>query len=123
MDKIAGKNKGISHIPLKIKYYSKDVLDLLLIDLPGITKNPVGDQPQDIEQKVLDIVLPFINNPNTLILAVSKALDDLATSDGLKLARSVDPQGLRTIGVITQLDLMDEGSDALNDLLNQTYPL
>jgi len=43
MDKIAGKNKGISHIPLKIKYYSKDVLDLLLIDLPGITKNPVGD--------------------------------------------------------------------------------
>ncbi|CAD8161520.1 unnamed protein product [Paramecium octaurelia] len=122
-DKVAGKNKGISPIAIKVKYFSKDILNLQLIDLPGITKNPVGDQPQDIEQKVLDIVLPFIKNQNSLILAVSKASDDLATSDGLKLARSVDPNGLRTIGVITQLDLMDEGSDILNDLLNQTYPL
>ncbi|CAD8126124.1 unnamed protein product [Paramecium sonneborni] len=122
-DKIAGKNKGISPVPIKVKYFSKDILDLQLIDLPGITKNPVGDQPQDIEQKVLDIVMPFIKNQNSLILAVSKASDDLATSDGLKLARSVDPNGLRTIGVITQLDLMDEGADILNDLLNQTYPL
>ncbi|CAK78344.1 unnamed protein product (macronuclear) [Paramecium tetraurelia] len=122
-DKVAGKNKGISPVAIKVKYFSKDILNLQLIDLPGITKNPVGDQPQDIEQKVLDIVLPFIKNQNSLILAVSKASDDLATSDGLKLARSVDPNGLRTIGVITQLDLMDEGSDILNDLLNQTYPL
>ncbi|CAD8114322.1 unnamed protein product [Paramecium primaurelia] len=122
-DKVAGKNKGISPLSIKVKYFSKDILNLQLIDLPGITKNPVGDQPQDIEQKVLDIVLPFIKNQNSLILAVSKASDDLATSDGLKLARSVDPNGLRTIGVITQLDLMDEGCDILNDLLNQTYPL
>ena len=64
------------------------------------------------------MMMPFIKNPNSLILAVSKASDDLATSDGLKLARLVDPKGIRTIGVITQLDLMDEGSDALNDLLN-----
>ena len=45
--------------------------------------------------------MPFIKNQNSLILAVSKASDDLATSDGLKLARSVDPNGVRTIGVIT----------------------
>ena len=48
-DKIAGKNKGVSSTPLKIKFYSRNVLDLLLIDLPGLTKNPVGDQPIDIE--------------------------------------------------------------------------
>jgi replication fork clamp-binding protein CrfC len=48
-DKVAGKNKGVSHSPLKIKFHSKNVLDLLLIDLPGLTKNPVGDQPIDIE--------------------------------------------------------------------------
>jgi dynamin 1-like protein len=35
--------------------------------------------------------MPFVKNQNSLILAVSKASDDLATSDGLKLARSVDP--------------------------------
>jgi dynamin 1-like protein len=122
-EKVAGKNKGVSSVPLKVRYHSRNVLDLMLIDLPGLTKNPVGDQPLDIEQKVLDLVLPFLKNPNSLILAVSKAQDDLATSEGLKLARQVDPQGVRTIGVITQLDLMDEGNDALNDLLNKTYPL
>jgi len=67
--------------------------------------------------------MPYIKNPNTVILAVSKASDDLANSDSLKLARSVDPEGYRTIGVITCLDLMDEGTDALNDLMNRTYPL
>lgn len=123
MEKIAGRNKAISSQTIKIRYYSKDVLDLLLIDLPGITKIPMGEQPEDIEQKVLDIILPFIRNPNSLILAVTKATTDLATSDGLKLARSVDPNGIRTIGVLTQLDLLEDGSDALDDLQNRTYPL
>ena len=48
-DKVAGKNKGVSSVPLKVRFYSRNVLDLLLIDLPGLTKNPVGDQPLDIE--------------------------------------------------------------------------
>ena len=51
----------------------------------------------------------YISQENTLILAVSPANQDLANSDALKLARSVDPEGLRTIGVITKLDLMDQG--------------
>ena len=122
-EKAAGKNKGVSPIPLRIHFYSRRVLDLILVDLPGLTKIPVGEQPADIESKVLEIVLPFVKNPNSLILAVSKAQDDLATSEGLKLARQVDPEGQRTIGVITQLDLMEQGSDALNDLLNKTYTL
>jgi dynamin 1-like protein len=67
--------------------------------------------------------MPFILNQNAIILAVTKASDDLAISDGLKLARLVDKEGIRTIGVITQLDLMDEDVDNLNDLLNKTYPL
>ena len=50
----------------------------------------------------------FIKPENTIILAVTPANQDLANSDALKLARKVDPDGLRTIGVITKLDLMDE---------------
>lgn len=56
-------------------------------------------------------------------MAVSKGCDDLANSESLKLSRKIDPQGSRTIGVITQLDLIDEGADVLNDLQNKTYPL
>lgn len=100
-EQICGKQKVISNIPIKLKYFSPNVVDLMLVDLPGITKNPVGDQPKDIERQVTELILPYITNPNSLILAVSKANDDLANSEGLKLARDVDPQGLRTLGVIT----------------------
>jgi dynamin 1-like protein len=72
-EKAAGKNKGVTSVPLRLSFHSRRVLDLLLVDLPGLTKIPVGEQPPDIESKVLDIVMPFIKNPNTLILAVSKA--------------------------------------------------
>ena len=80
------------------------------MDLPGITKVPVGDQPEDIEHQISDLIASFIGNPNSLILAVTPATTDLATSEALKLARDVDPEGRRTLAVITKLDLMDAGS-------------
>jgi replication fork clamp-binding protein CrfC len=47
--------------------------------------------------------------PSTIILAVTPANTDLANSDALQVAREVDPEGIRTIGVITKIDLMDKG--------------
>lgn len=88
-----------------------------------MTKVPVGDQPSDIEQQIRDMLLTFIKRENCLILAVTSANQDLATSDALKLAKEVDPEGLRTIGVITKLDLMDEGTDAREILENKLLPL
>lgn len=69
------------------------VLNLTLIDLPGITKVPVGDQPADIEYQIRDMIMQFICRENCLILAVTPANSDLANSDALKLAKDVDPQG------------------------------
>lgn len=69
------------------------------------------------------MVMSFVEKESCLILAVTPANTDLANSDALQLARLVDPEGHRTIGVLTKLDLMDEGTDALDILLNKTYPL
>ena len=69
------------------------VLNLTLIDLPGITKVPVGDQPPDIEYQIREMIMQFITRENCLILAVTPANTDLANSDALKLAKDVDPQG------------------------------
>lgn len=69
------------------------VLNLTLIDLPGITKVPVGDQPPDIEYQIREMIMQFITRENCLILAVTPANTDLANSDALKLAKEVDPQG------------------------------
>lgn len=69
------------------------MLNLTLIDLPGITKVPVGDQPADIEHQIREMIMQFITRENCLILAVTPANTDLANSDALKLAKDVDPQG------------------------------
>ncbi|XP_074599197.1 dynamin-1 shibire isoform X2 [Brevipalpus obovatus] len=122
-ERVTGNNKGISPVPINLRVYSPHVLNLTLIDLPGLTKVPVGDQPADIETQIKEMLLTYIRKETCLILAVTAANQDLATSDALKLAKEVDPEGLRTIGVITKLDLMDEGTDARDILENRLLPL
>ena len=74
--------------------YSPHVLNITLIDLPGMTKIPVGDQPADIEKQIKDMIMQFITRETCLILAVTPANMDLATSDALNLAKQVDPEGI-----------------------------
>ncbi|XP_058495853.1 dynamin-2-like isoform X3 [Solea solea] len=122
-ERLTGSNKGISPVPINLRVYSPNVLNLTLIDLPGMTKVPVGDQPVDIEHQIREMLMQFITKESCLILAVTPANTDLANSDALKIAKEVDPQGMRTIGVITKLDLMDEGTDARDILENKLLPL
>ena len=122
-DKVTGANSGISSVPINLRIYSPHVLTLTLVDLPGLTKVPVGDQPPDIERQIKDMLLKYISKPNAIILSVNAANTDLANSDGLKLAREVDPEGTRTIGVLTKVDLMDQGTDVIDILAGRVIPL
>ncbi|XP_031637639.1 dynamin-2-like, partial [Contarinia nasturtii] len=122
-DRGTDNRKGVSNVPINLHIYSPNVLNITLIDLPGITKVPVADQPHDIEDQIKEMILHYICKDTCLILAVTPANSDLANSDALKLAREVDPEGVRTIGVITKLDLMDEGTDARDVLENKLLPL
>jgi len=122
-DRVTGSNKGISNLPINLRVYSPHVLNITLIDLPGLTKIAVGDQPTDIGDQIKDMIMTYICRDTCLILAVTPANTDLATSDALQLARTADPEGLRTIGVLTKLDLMDDGTDAKDILENKLLPL
>ncbi len=122
-DRLVGKNKGVSPVPINLKIYSPRVLNLTLVDLPGITRVPVGDQPSDIEAQLRRMILSYIEKPNSLILAVTPANTDLTNSDALQLARSVDSEGTRTIGVVSKIDLMDKGTHALDILQGRVVPL
>jgi dynamin 1-like protein len=122
-DSKAGRNVNISPAPINLRIFSPNVLTLTLVDLPGLTKVPVGDQPRDIEKQIREMVLKQISKANAIILAVTAANTDLANSDGLKLAREVDPEGQRTIGVLTKVDLMDEGTDVVDILAGRIIPL
>ncbi|KAG2703937.1 hypothetical protein I3760_06G160000 [Carya illinoinensis] len=119
----AGGNKGVSDKQIRLKIFSPNVLDITLVDLPGITKVPVGDQPSDIEARIRTMIMSYIRTPSCLILAVTPANSDLANSDALQIAGNADPDGHRTIGIITKLDIMDRGTDARNLLLGKVIPL
>ena len=122
-DILAGSDCGVVDAPIYLKVSSPRLMELTLVDLPGITRNPVGDQPQDIEDQIRKLCLKYIEPENSIILAISAANTDISNSDALKLARSVDPQGLRTVGVLTKVDLMDPGTDCLDILENRAMPL
>lgn len=121
--RIAGNNKGINRQPINLKVFSTQVLNLTLVDLPGLTKVPIGDQPSDIEKQTRNLISEYIAKPNSIILAVSPANVDIVNSESLKLARHVDPLGVRTIGVLTKVDLMDHGTNAMDILSGRVYPL
>ena len=119
----AGSGKSISNVPIRLKIVSPHVLTMTLVDLPGITRVPVGNQPKDIEQRIRSMIMEYIKHQSCVILAVSPANVDLANSDALTLAKEVDPEGSRTIGVLTKLDIMDRGTNALAALENKVVPL
>ncbi|XP_024279916.1 dynamin-1-like protein isoform X1 [Oncorhynchus tshawytscha] len=122
-ERVSGNNKGITDEPIHLKIFSPHVVNLTLVDLPGITKVPVGDQPKDIELQIKDLIVKHISNPNSIILAVTAANTDMATSEALKVAREVDPDGRRTLAVVTKLDLMDAGTDAMDVLMGRVIPV
>ncbi|XP_005106583.1 dynamin-1-like protein isoform X1 [Aplysia californica] len=122
-DRMSGTNKGICSEPIVLKIYSNKVVNLTLVDLPGLTKVPVGDQPPDIEMQIKDLCVHYISNPNSVLLAVTAANTDFATSEAVKISREYDPDGRRTLAVITKLDLMDAGTDAMDVLCGRIIPV
>ncbi|XP_057777573.1 phragmoplastin DRP1C isoform X2 [Salvia miltiorrhiza] len=122
-DRITGQTKQISNVPIHLSIYSPNVVNLTLIDLPGLTKVAVEGQPETIVQDIEMMVRSYVEKPNCIILAISPANQDIATSDAIKLAREVDATGERTFGVLTKLDLMDKGTNALDVLEGRSYRL
>ncbi|KAL5055794.1 hypothetical protein RYX36_036476 [Vicia faba] len=122
-DRETGRSKQISTVPIQLSICSPNVVNLTLIDLPGLTKVAVEGQPDSIVHDIENMVRSYIEKPNCIILAISPANQDIATSDAIKISREVDPTGERTIGVLTKIDLMDKGIDVVDMLEGRAYRL
>jgi hypothetical protein len=64
-----------------------------------------------------------MSDPRTIILCVVPANADMTVSDGLQMAQQLDPKGIRTVGVITKIDIMDRGTSAKRMIMNMEVPL
>lgn len=111
-DKICGQKKNIIDKPIVLNIFSHTCPDLTMVDLPGITRIPIDGQDKDIEKITKGMAARYCGDPRTIILCVLPANADMTTSDGLQMARELDPKGIRTIGVITKIDIMDKGTNA-----------
>ncbi|KAI5146018.1 vacuolar protein sorting-associated protein 1 [Nematocida parisii] len=115
-ERILDKKNDVSPIPIVLRIHKQDTLPITLVDLPGIIKVRSEGQPDGIVKKVEEIVRSYIQNTNTVVLAVTPANTDITSSDALMLAKEVDPDYERTLCVLTKVDLMDPGTDVLNVL-------
>ncbi|KAJ7274479.1 P-loop containing nucleoside triphosphate hydrolase protein [Mycena haematopus] len=113
--------EAVSPDPIDLRIYSPNVPDLTLIDLPGYIQLASLDQPDSLKEKIASLCEKYIREPN-IVLAVCAADVDLANSPALRASRKVDPLGLRTIGVITKMDLVPPEQGA-SILAGNRYPL
>ncbi|XP_047658881.1 interferon-induced GTP-binding protein Mx1-like [Tachysurus fulvidraco] len=110
---------GISDELISLEVISADVPDLTLIDLPGIVRVPKEDQPKDICEQSKRLTQKFIEKQGTIILVVVQSNVDIGTSEALKMAKEVDPNGERTLGILTKPDLVVKGTeDAVVSIIN-----
>ncbi|XP_072514002.1 interferon-induced GTP-binding protein Mx1-like [Salminus brasiliensis] len=125
-DKIAGVGVGISDDLISLEITSAEVPDLTLIDLPGIARVAVKGQPEDIGDQIKRLIRKFITKQETISLVVVPCNVDIATTEALKMAQVEDPNGERTLGILTKPDLVDKGTEETvveivhNEIINLT---
>ncbi|XP_021261601.1 interferon-induced GTP-binding protein Mx-like [Numida meleagris] len=124
-DIVAGTSGNISEELISLKIWSPHVPDLTLIDLPGIARVAMGNQPQDIGQQIKILLKKFTGCKETINLVVLPCNVDIATTEVLKMAQEVDPTGERTLGILTKPDLVDKGTEEtiLKIMRNEVIPL
>ncbi|XP_051739309.1 interferon-induced GTP-binding protein Mx2 isoform X1 [Ctenopharyngodon idella] len=124
-NELAGKGVGICDDLITLEVMSPDVCDLTLIDLPGIARVPVKGQPEDIGKQIKSLITKFIQMPETINMVVVPCNTDIATTEALKMAQEVDPEGKRTIAILTKPDLIDKGTEKniLDIVHNKVIPL
>uniref|UniRef100_V9KHN5 Myxovirus resistance 1 n=1 Tax=Callorhinchus milii TaxID=7868 RepID=V9KHN5_CALMI len=108
---MAGRDLGISSELISLEVESSNAPDLTLIDLPGIARVAVGNQPQDIGDQIKDLISSYIEEDKTINLVVIPCNVDIATTEALKMAQLADPSGERTLGILTKPDLVDNGTE------------
>jgi hypothetical protein len=122
----SGKGPVFSRDVLRLEICGPSQEHLSVIDVPGIFKNVTpGVTTKDDISLVRNLVLGYMENPRSVMLTVIPANVDVATQEILQFPADVDPDGKRTLGVLTKPDLVDRGAEPrVVDLLEgRAHPL
>jgi Dynamin family/Dynamin central region len=107
-----GNEKAFSKDILRVEVSGPSQPHLTLVDLPGLFSAGNKVQSDTDANVVKSLVLSYMKNKRSIVLAVVSAKNDFANQIVTKYARDIDPQGFRTLGIITKPDTLHAGSDS-----------
>jgi GTPase SAR1 family protein len=107
---LSSTGKSFSNDILRVEFCGPSQPQLTLVDLPGLIHAHTNLQTPGDVKLVHSLVSRYLKNPRSIILAIVSAANDIGNQIILRNARQVDPQGSRTLGIITKPDLLAKGS-------------
>lgn len=116
--RLVAEGQSISDDQIVIELSGPSLPNLTLTDLPGLVRTVGDHEDHDIIPRVRQLVNRYMKQERTIIIAVVPANVDMHNTEILQAAQEADPEGVRTIAVVTKVDLVDNGAEqAVHDLL------
>ncbi|KAM0217107.1 hypothetical protein ACHAPA_006021 [Fusarium lateritium] len=102
---------------LRVELTGPDQPHLTMVDLPGLYKVENKNQSSTDVDIVHDMVEEYMSRPRSIILTVVSAKYEYVLQEVTRMAKKADPEGRRTMGLITKPDTLDIGSPSEDSFL------